>query len=125
MIKYYIKQIIIKFYLINMIFISCSKDGNCMIYSLPRIKLINSFNINSPENTTNFNETIYCPFIFIYHAPLPCYIFYIKGLNILSVYSINGKFLQKHHLGYEIEQNCIAQYIDYQMNDFLLVIINY
>ena len=53
------------------IFIACSKDGNCMTYSLPRIKLINSFNIESRKDKVYFSEKVYCDIILIYHAPLP------------------------------------------------------
>ena len=99
------------------IFISCSKYGNCMVYCLPRIKLINSFNIESPDE----KENIFCSSIFIYHAPLPCFIFYIKNLNAFLVYSINGKFLKKYIIEYDIEPNGITKYIDYQMRDYLII----
>ena len=99
------------------IFISCSNTGNCNIYSLPRIKLFNSFNIQKE----NESEKINCNLIFIYHTPLPCFIFYIKNLNSFYVYSINGKFLQKNKIEYDINANGIAQYIDYQMRDYLMI----
>ena len=99
------------------IFISCSNTGNCNIYSLPRIKLFNSFNIQKE----NESEKINCNLIFIYHTPLPCFIFYIKNLNSFYVYSINGKFLQKNKIEYDININGIAQYIDYQMRDYLMI----
>ena len=103
-------------------FITCSKDGNCMLYSLPRIKLFNSFNIE-PQNENEKNEisNILCSKIIIFHTPLPCFIFYIKNLNYLYVYSINGKFLKKHKLEYEIVNNGIVKYIDYQLKDYLLI----
>ena len=100
------------------IFISCSDQGYCMLYSLPRIKLFNSFKLESFEEK---EEKIFCPFILIYHTPLPCFIFYIKNQNAFYVYSINGKFLQKNKLDYEIVQNGFAKYIDYQMRDYLML----
>ena len=106
-------------------FISCSKDGNCMLYSLPRIKLFNSWNIKIENNNENFDinklNNVFCSKIIIFHTPLPCFIFYIKNLNYLIVYSINGKFLKKHQLEYDIVKNGIAKYIDYQMKDYLLI----
>ena len=100
------------------IFISCSKQGNCMIYSLPRIILFNSFNIESFDDK---EETIFCSFILIFHTPLACFIFYIKNQNSFYIYSINGKFLRKNKVEYEIEQNGVAKYIDYQMRDYLMI----
>ena len=100
------------------IFISCSDQGYCMLYSLPRIKLFNSFKLESFEEK---EEKLFCPFILIYHTPLPCFIFYIKNQNAFYVYSINGKFLQKNKLDYEIVQNGFAKYIDYQMRDYLML----
>jgi WD40 repeat protein len=103
-------------------FISCSKDGNCMLYSLPKIKLFNSFNIEfQNENEKNEINNVYCSKIIIFHTPLPCFIFYIKNLNYLYVYSINGKFLKKHKLEYEIVNNGIVRYIDYQLKDYLMI----
>ena len=106
-------------------FISCSKDGNCMLYSLPRIKLFNSWNIQIFNNNENIDinklNNVYCSIIIIFHTPLPCFIFYIKNMNYLYVYSINGKFLKKHNLEYEIVNNGIVKYIDYQMKDYLLI----
>ena len=69
----------------------------------------------------NESEKINCNLIFIYHTPLPCFIFYIKNLNSFYVYSINGKFLQKNKIEYDININGIAQYIDYQMRDYLMI----
>ena len=100
------------------IFISCSIHGNCMIYSLPRIKLFNSFNLESFDEK---EKNIYCTLILIYHAPLPCFIFYIKNQNAFYVYSINGKFLQKNKIEYDIVPNGVAKYIDYQMRDYLMI----
>ena len=99
------------------IFISCTKSGNCMLYCLPRIKLFNSFNIELEKK----EENIFCSLILVYHTPLPCFIFYIKNLNSFYVYSINGKFLRKNQIEYEIVQNGVAKYIDYQMRDYLMI----
>ena len=52
---------------------------------------------------------------------MPCFIFYIRNLNYLYVYSINGKYLKKHKLEFEIVKNGIVKYIDYQMKDYLLI----
>ena len=104
-------------------FISCSKNGNCMLYSLPRVKMFNSWNIEvqNDENENNNLDNILCTIILIFHTPLPCFIFYIKNLNYLYVYSINGKFLKKHKLKYEIVNNGICKYIDYQFKDYLMI----
>ena len=105
-------------------FISCSKDGKCMLYSLPRVKLFNSWNIeaqNDGENENNNLKNILCTNIIIFHTPLPCFIFYLKNLNYLYVYSINGKFLKKHKLNFEIIKNGICKYIDYQFKDYLMI----
>ena len=102
-------------------FISCSKDGNCMLYSLPRIKLFNSFNIEPQNENENESNIILCTKIIIFHTPLPCFIFYIRNWNSLYVYSINGKFLKKHKLEYEIVKNGIVKYIYYQLKDYLLI----
>ena len=99
------------------IFISCSKEGYCMLYSLPKIKLYNSFKISFDDEEKN----IFCSFILIYHVPLPCFIFYIKNQNAFYIYSINGKFLQKNEIDYEIVPNGIEKYIDYEMRDYLLI----
>ena len=101
-------------------FISCSKDGNCMLYSLPRIKLFNSWNITLQAEDQKAKDII-CTIILIFHTPLPCFIFYIKNINSFYIYSINGKFLKKHKLEYEIVNNAIAKYIDYQLKDYLLI----
>ena len=101
-------------------FISCSKDGNCILYSLPRIKLFNSRNITLQDEDQNVSDII-CTIIIIFHTPLPCFIFYIKNLNSFYIYSINGKFLKKYKLEYEILNNAIAKYIDYQLKDYLLI----
>ena len=99
-------------------FISCSKDGNCFLYSLPRIKLFNSWYIESQEPN---KKDILCTNIIIFHTPLPCFIFYIKNIDYLYVYSINGKFLKKHKLKYKIINNGITKYIDYQFKDYLMI----
>ena len=99
------------------IFISCSKEGYCMLYSLPKIKLFNSFKISLGDEEKN----IFCSFILIYHVPLACFIFYIKNQNAFYIYSINGKFLQKNGIDYEIVPNGIEKYIDYEMRDYLLI----
>ena len=99
------------------IFASCSLEGYVMLYTFPpTCKLFNSFKIEI-EN----EEKIFCPIILIFHTPLPCFIFYIKNLNCLCVYSINGHFLKKHSIDYEINENGIKQYIDYQNKDYLLI----
>ena len=92
-------------------FISCSKNGNCMLYSLPRIKLYNSQRIN-PHGEKE-KKGIFFPIIIVFHSPLPCFIFYIRNLNYLYVYSINGKHLKK----YKVE----TKYIDYQLKDYLMI----
>ena len=129
------------------IFIICFKNGYNMVYTLPNVKLINSFRVEEKELNKNFNEmnndnnkntkdnntnnhynNIYTPYmVFISNSPLPCFIFYIKERKSLCVYSINAHFLNEYNLGYEIVKNGIMKYTDYSYRDFLLIFnpINY
>ena len=103
------------------IFISCDITGKCMLYSLPRGKLFNSFILEPPLDDDEQKQNALCKNIIIFHAPLPCFIFYIKNMNCLCIYSINGKFLSKHKLDFEIINNGIVKYVDYQYRDYLLI----
>ena len=88
-----------------------------MLYTYPpSCKLFNSFKIEYVNE-----DKIFCPIVLIFHTPLPCFIFYLKNLNCLCVYSINGHFLKKHSINYEIDENGIQQYIDYQNKEYLLI----
>ena len=130
------------------IFITCYKNGYCMVYTFPNCKLFNSFRIeqtdlninnnkvinkdnNEPNletepinpnpNSENTNE-IYCPYItFISSSPLPCYIFYIKKRKSLCVYSINAQYLNEYYLGFEIVENGIKKYTDHFFKDYLFI----
>ena len=106
-------------------FITTSKDGYCMIYTLPKIKLVNSFKLtaNSFNNnlSENENEICYPDMSFISHTPLPCYIFYIKSRNSLSTFSINGHFINEKKLDFDINNNCIKKITDDQFVDYLLI----
>ena len=107
-------------------FITCSKDGYCMLYSLPRIKLFNSFKISKQQEEEEDpnqvkNQIIYPTITLIYDAPLPCFVFYIKSLKQFYVYSINGQFLTKNKLDYDIVNNGIAKYVDNQCRDYLFI----
>ena len=108
-------------------FITTSKDGYCMIYTLPKIKLVNSFKLisNSFNNISeNENEIFYPNMTFISHTPLPCYIFYIKSRNSLSIFSINGHFINEKKIDFEINNNCIKKITDNQFVDYLLIFNN-
>ena len=126
------------------IFISCHKNGYCMIYTLPNCKLTNSFRIeekdlnNKNENNNdtkeeiyknnNSSNNIYIPnIVFISNSPLPCFIFYIKERKSICIYSINCNFLNEYKLDYDVVKNGIIKYTDYSYRDFLLIYnpINY
>jgi hypothetical protein len=119
------------------IFITCFKNGYCMVYTLPNCKLYNSFRIeeddfhkiNLPNKFNNesnpdslSSSAIYSPDItFISESPLPCFVFYIKERKSLCVYSINAHFLKEAVLGYEIVENGIKKYTDFLFRDYLFV----
>ena len=126
------------------IFISCHKNGYCMIYTLPNCKLTNSFRIeekdlnNKNENNNdtkeeiyknnNSSNNIYIPnIVFISNSPLPCFTFYIKERRSICIYSINCHFLNEYKLDYDVVKNGIIKYTDYSYRDFLLIYnpINY
>ena len=109
------------------IFISCSKYGYFMLYTLPRFKLINSHklkniinsNLNSGESMPNFN--LYSDITLISDSPLPCIIFYIKSRNSLCVSSINGHFIKEKNLDFCIQSNTIKKFTDRHFIDYLLL----
>jgi WD40 repeat protein len=101
------------------IFISCSKDGFCNLYTTPQYKLINSFNL---KNLVNSENPIYANISLISSAPLPCFIFYFQSRNSLCVCSINGHFIKEQKINYDIRDNYIKKFTDNQFNDYLLII---
>ena len=127
------------------IFIVCFKNGYCMVYTLPKCKLINSFLIEEHdlnnnnknkdnnldvknESSLNISNNIYSPnIVFISNSSLPCFIFYIKERKSICIYSINAQFLKECKLGYELVNNGIIKYTDYSYRDFLFIYnpINY
>ena len=107
-------------------FISCSRDGYCMIYALPSCKLINSFRItdnlfNSNNNTDNRDNIYYPNISIISNSPLPLIIFYIGSRNSLSVFSINGHFIKEEKIDFKINENGIKKFTDTQFKDYLLI----
>ena len=42
-------------------------------------------------------------------------------MNYLYIYSLNRKIFKKHKLEYEIINNVITKYIDYQLKDYLMI----
>ena len=107
------------------IFITCSRDGYCMLYTLPNCHQINSFRITDKlfSNEVNDNsDKIYYPNIsIISHTPLPCIVFYIELRQSLSVFSINGHFIKEKKIEFTILQNGIKKYTDTQFKDYLLI----
>jgi hypothetical protein len=116
------------------IFMSFSKDGYCMLYSIPELHLINSFRItdksfsikdedkNSDSIDNNNNKIIYYPKVaIISSSPLPCMILYIEARKSLSLFSINGQFLREEKLDFELNKNFIKKYTDMQFIDYLLI----
>jgi WD40 repeat protein len=107
-------------------FISCSRDGYCMIYTLPECKQINSFritdNLFNENNNTDNSDKIYYPNIsIISNSPLPLIIFYIESRNSLSVFSINGHFIKEEKIDFKINENSIKKFTDAQFKDYLLI----
>lgn len=106
------------------IFISCSRDGYIMLYTLPDCKQINSFRItdNLFNENKNENNKIYYPNIsIISNSPLPLIIFYIKLRKSLSVFSINGHFIKEEKIDFTINENGIKKFTDTQFKDYLLI----
>jgi hypothetical protein len=108
------------------IFISCSKYGYCMLYTLPKCKLINSHklkniinsNLNVGENMPNTN--LCSDITLISDSPLPCIIFYIKSRNSLCVSSINGHFIKEKSL-YLCQPYSIKKFTDRHFIDYILL----
>ena len=101
------------------VFISCSKDGFCNLYSTPEFKLINSFKL---KTILNSETNIYSNITLISSAPLPCIIFYFRERNSLCVCSINGHFIKEQKIDYEIRNKShIKIFTDNQFNDYLLI----
>jgi hypothetical protein len=107
------------------IFISCSKDGYCMLYTMPQCHLINSFRIIdksfSNEDKESNNKIYYPNLSIISNSPLPCIIFYIESRQSLSVFSINGHFIKEAKLDFRIIPNGIKKFTDRQFKDYLLI----
>ena len=107
------------------IFITCSKDGYCMIYTLPKCKLVNSFKLKNiiSQNNLNNNENIsfYPNISIISSSPLPCIIFYFKSKNLLAVISINGHLITDQIIDFDIHPNGIKKFTDRQFVDYLII----
>ena len=102
--------------------ITCSKDGLCMLYTLPYFKLYNSFIIGrGKKESGNKEEKIYSNVVLISDKPLPCFILYTDLKRCIYFYSINGDFLKKQELDYSIKENYINIYTDYQFLDYLII----
>ena len=107
------------------IFISCSKSGYCMIYTLPQFKLVNSFRLKNIINYSDLNNnekiSLYADIVLISSSPLPCMIFYFKLRNSLAVFSINAHFIKEETIDFEIIPNGIKLFTDHQFIDYLLI----
>jgi WD40 repeat protein len=101
------------------IFITCSKDGFCNLYTTPQCKLVNSFNL---KNLVQSENIVYSNISLISSSPLPCFIFYFESRSSLCVCSINGHFIKEQKVDYNIKNNCIKKFTDNQFNDYLLII---
>ena len=101
------------------IFITCSKDGFCNLYTTPQCKLVNSFNL---KNLVQSEDNVYSNISLISSSSLPCFIFYFKSRSSLCVCSINGHFIKEQKIDYDIKNNCIKKFTDNQFNDYLLII---
>ena len=108
------------------IFITCSKRGYCMLYTLPNCKLVNSYKLknilNINHNTNNNDNTpLIADISLISSSPLPCIIFYFNSRNSLAVVSINGHFIKEKKIDFEINSNKIKIFTDNQFIDYLLI----
>ena len=110
------------------IFISCSKYGYCMLYTLPKCKLINShkliniINSNSNNGESISNTNLCSDITLISESPLPCIVFYIKSRNTLCVSSINGHFINETKpLYFFIQPNTIKKFTDRHFIDYILL----
>ena len=109
------------------IFVSCSKYGYCMLYTLPKCKLINSYklkniinnNLNGGENMSNIN--FFSDITLISDSPLPSIIFYVKSRNSLCVSSINGHFITEKIFDFCIHPYTIKKFTDRHFIDYILL----
>ena len=102
--------------------ITCSKEGLCMLYTLPYFKLYNSFILKTSEKDNKNKEDNLCPdIVLISDKPLPCFIFYVDLKRSIYFYSINGEFLKMQKLNFSIKEENIKIYTDYQFVDYLLI----
>ena len=102
--------------------ITCSKDGLCMLYTLPYFQLYNSFIIGKPQKNSKNEEENLCPdIVLISDKPLPCFIFYVDLKRSIYFYSINGELLKKQKLNFSIKEGNIKIYTDYQFVDYLFI----
>lgn len=92
------------------IFVTCSKDGYAMIYTIPRCKLINSLKLNS------LSPPSLC---LVSSSPLPCIVFYFKKEKKIEVYSINGHFIISRNLDSEITEWKL--FTNYLFEDFIML----
>ena len=104
--------------------ITCSKNGLCMLYSLPSFQIYNSFIIGKDDKETKEEEPLCPDIVLISDKPLPCFIFYVNTKKCIYFYSINGYFLKKHHINYTLRENMIKIYTDDQFVDYLLIYDN-
>ena len=104
-------------------FISCSKTGYCMLYTLPNYKLVNSFKLKNIINNSinNENLSIYADIALISSSPLPCIIFYFRLRKSLALISINGHFIKEQTIDFDIIENGIKIFTDRQFIDYLII----
>ena len=102
-------------------FISFSKDGFCMINTLPNCHQINSFRLTDKIFGENNNKIYYPNIAIISDSPLPVIILYIELRQSLCVYSINGHFIKEQKIDFKISSNGIKKFTDMQFKDYLLI----
>ena len=109
------------------IFTSCSKSGYCMIYAIPKFKLVNSFKLKNITNMNWYNNndiiSLYANISLLSSSPLPCIIFYFKSRNSLAVLSINGHFIKQRN-DLDISPNGMKIFTDHQFIDYIIVFNN-
>ena len=102
--------------------ITCSEEGLCMLYTLPYFKLYNSFILGTSKKDNKNKEDNLCPdIVLISDKPLPCFIFYVNLKRSIYFYSINGECLKIQKLNFDIREENIKIYTDYQFVDYLFI----
>jgi hypothetical protein len=100
------------------IFESSSENGLFNLYTLPNFKLYNSFILGMDDDE---KENLCPDIVLISDKSLPCLIIFVDSIKTLYFYSINGNFISKKALGFNIKGNYIKIYTDFRFTDYLVI----